>query len=82
MAGADRHTVVIEQRTDVMRMHAIEREGQNRGLFLGGADQAHAGNRLQLVRGVVEQRMLVGRDGIKAKGFDGGKPAGKPFKKK
>jgi hypothetical protein len=66
VAGADRHAVVVEQRTDVVRMHALHREGQHRGLFLGSADQAHAGHAVETVGGVVQQVGLVGGDALDA----------------
>src|SRR5690349_5263642 len=64
MARTHRDALVIEQRRQVMRVHAIDEEREHGGLVRGFAEQAHAGRRLQRGRRVIEQVPLVCADAL------------------
>jgi hypothetical protein len=66
VAGAHGNAFFVERRPDLLRPVAGEDEGQHAGLVTGRADQANAGDRLDPLRGVGKQVMLVAGDVLDA----------------
>ena len=62
MAGTHGNAFVIENRADIVRMHAADDKRQDACLVAGGADQAQAADCAGLLGGVREQIVLVGDD--------------------
>src|SRR5262249_21877105 len=70
MAGADGDALFVQDRADIVRMNAVEDEGDSPGALLGRADQANARNRGELLGRVFEQALLMSMNGVDAKGLD------------
>src|SRR5262245_46888967 len=59
MAGANRDSFAIENRSDVVRMNAFDYEGQNACFFSRGADQTQSRNPRERCSAVGQKLMLV-----------------------
>ena len=64
--GADRDPLPVQHRADVVRVDAIQHEGQHAGLLLRGADDPESGNLGHRFGRVGQQIPLVGLDGFQA----------------
>ena len=67
MPCANCNSLLIENGSNVMRMNAIEDKGEHAGLLPCSADEAHAGDCSDSLRGISEQIVFVNCDVAHAK---------------
>src|SRR6266404_9849816 len=65
MAGADRDTVVIEDRSDVVRVYAVEHEGKYARFSPRGPDDAQAVDSRESCGGILQQITFMGHRSLK-----------------
>src|SRR5580698_7394380 len=65
MAGADGDAILVEDRAEIVRMHALDDEGHQACLVAGGADDPEPLDPGQGGRRIVEQRVFVRARGAK-----------------
>src|SRR5271166_1290898 len=73
LARPDGDAAAIKQRSDVMRMRAVDHEADHAATILCRTKHAYPGNRREPRERVIRQRSLVRRDGIEADHFDDGR---------
>src|SRR5271166_3069094 len=66
LARPDGDAAAIKQRSDVMRMRAVDHEADHAATILCRTKHAYPGNRREPRERVIRQRSLVRRDGIEA----------------
>src|SRR5262245_36913873 len=59
MARADRDSLMIQDRADVVRMYSVKNERQDAGFLSCRADDSHTIDRRECVRRISEQLMLI-----------------------